>query len=131
MNNKKNFGKGFGKGQTDNPVNLVEQFNKRMEECGQDYGLYQRKYNRHTLRISLTNEQTGREEWGDSEVTFYNEDNAINHLGFLGDFLEFMTKEENRSWGLGYQDEGLVKRYTDFITEKVLPYSQKNKSEIA
>jgi hypothetical protein len=94
-----------------------------MEECGQDYGLYQRKYNRHTLRISLTNEQTGREEWGDSEVTFYNEDNAINHLGFLGDLLEFMTKEENRSWGMGMQDEGLVKRYTDFITERVLPHS--------
>ena len=64
-------------------------------------------------------------------MTFYNEDNAINHLGFLGDFLEFMTKEENRNWGLGLQDEGLVKRYTDFITEKVLPYSQKNKSETA
>ena len=123
MNNKKNFGKGFGKGQTVNPVNLVEQFNKRMEECGQDYGLYQRKYNRHTLRISLTNEQTGREEWGDYEVTFYNEDNAINHLGFLGDFLEFMTKEENRDWGLGMQDKELVKRYTAFITEKVLPHS--------
>jgi len=55
----------------------------------------------------------------------------MNHLGFLGDLLEFMTKEENRNWGLGLQDEGLVKRYTDFITEKVLPYSQKNKSEIA
>ena len=123
MNNKKNFGKGFGNGQTVNPVNLVEQFNKRMEECGQDYGLYQRKYNRHTLRISLTNEQTGREEWGDSEVTFYNEDNAINHLGFLGDFLEFMTKEENRNWGLGMQDKGLVKRYTDWITDRVLPHS--------
>ena len=34
-----------------------------------------------------------------------------------------MTKEENRNWGLGMQDEGLVKRYTDFITERVLPHS--------
>ena len=29
-------------------------------------------------------------------MTFFNEDNAINHLGLLGDFLEFVTKEENR-----------------------------------
>ena len=25
--------------------------------------------------------------------------------------------------GMGMQDEGLVKRYTDFITERVLPHS--------
>ena len=127
--NKSN-NKGFAKCQPeDHP--LAKQFNDRMEKCGGDFKEYNRRYNRHTIRISLTNEQNGREEWGDYEVTFFNEDNAINHLGFLGDLLEFMTKEENRNWGLGLQDEGLVKRYTDFITEKVLPYSQKNKSETA
>ena len=127
--NKSN-NKGFAKCQPeDHP--LAQQYNKRMEECGGDFLEYQRRYNRHTLRISLTDEQVGKELWGDYEVTFFNEDNAINHLGFLGDLLEFMTKEENRNWGLGLQDEGLVKRYTDFITEKVLPHSQKNKSEIA
>ena len=34
-----------------------------------------------------------------------------------------MTKEENRNWGLGMQDKGLVKRYTDWITDRVLPHS--------
>ena len=123
----KNSNKGFGKVQPeDHPI--AKQFNERMEECGGDYQVYQRRYNRHTLRISLTNEQSGREEWGDHECTFFNEDNAINHLGLLGDFLEFATKEENRNWGLGFQDKGLVKRYTDWITEKVLPHSQKTKT---
>ena len=123
----KNSNKGFQKAQPeDHPI--VKQYNERMEECGGDYQEYQRRYNRHTIRISLTNEQTGREEWGDYGMTFFNEDNAINHLGLLGDFLEFVTKKENRNWGLSLQDEGLVKRYTDWITEKVLPYSEKTKT---
>ena len=123
----KNSNKGFGKVQPeDHP--FAKQFNERMEECGGDYQIYQRRYNRHTIRISLTNEQTGREEWGDHGITFFNEDNAINHLGLLGDFLEFVTKEENRNWGLGFQDKGLVGRYTDWITEKVLPPNKRVKT---
>ena len=83
----------------------------------------------HTIRISLTNERNGREEWGDYGMTFYNEDNAINHLNLLGRFLEFACEKENRAWGLGYQDEGLVKRYTDWITDRVLPSYLRKKEE--
>ena len=126
----KKSNKGFAKCQPeDHPI--AKQFNDRMEKCGGDFQEYNRRYNRHTIRISLTNEQTGEEEWGDYGMTFFNEDNAINHLGLLGDFLEFVTKEENRNWGLGFQDKGLVKRYTDWITDKVLPYSEKKKTQTA
>ena len=79
----------------------------------------------HTIRVSLTNEENGREEWGDYGMTFFNEDNAINHLNLLGKFLEFACEEENTSWGLGYQDEGLVERYANWITKKVSPPSFK------
>ena len=105
MNNKKNIQKNFIKG-------FAQSQNKG-----------------HTIRISLTNERNGREEWGDYGMTFYNEDNAINHLNLLGRFLEFACEKENRAWGLGYQDEGLVKRYTDWITDRVLPSYLRKKEE--
>ena len=93
---------------------------KRMEECGNDYLEYARKYNRHTLKISLTNEQIGKEIWEGSEITFFNEDNAISHLGFLTDLLEELLKEENRDWGRRSSNEALVKRLTDFVRERAI-----------
>ena len=56
-------------------------YNERMEECGGDYLEYAKKYNRHTLKITLLNEQVGEALWGDTETTFYNEDNAIVLIG--------------------------------------------------
>ena len=117
--NKSN-NKGFAKCQPeDHP--LAQQYNKRMEECGGDFLEYQRRYNRHTLRISLTDEQVGKELWGDKEITFYNEDNAIGHLSFLSDLLDLLVQEENRWWGCGMSDDALVERITSFVKERVSP----------
>ena len=107
-------------------------FKQRMEECGNDYLEYVRKYNRHTLKISLTNEQIGEEIWEGSEITFFNEDNAISHLGFLTDLLEELLKEENRDWGRRSSNEALVERLTNFVREKVSPPNgHKSITEIA
>ena len=107
-------------------------FKQRMEECGNDYLEYVRKYNRHTLKISLTNEQIGEEIWEGSEITFFNEDNAISHLGFLNELLEELSKEENRDWGTGCSNEALVERLTNFVREKVSPPNgHKSITEIA
>ena len=95
-------------------------FKQRIEECGNDYLEYVRKYNRHTLKISLTNEQIGEEIWEGSEITFFNEDNAISHLGFLTEFLEELLKEENRDWGRRSSNEALVKRLTDFVRDRAI-----------
>ena len=73
------------------------------------------------MRISLTDEQVGKELWGDKEITFYNEDNAISHLGLLSDFLDLLVQEENRWWGCGMSDDALVERITSFVRERVSP----------
>ena len=70
---------------------LQKQLDKRMEECGGDLKTYMERYNRHTLRISLVDEQVGEELWGDKSITFFNEDNAISHMGFLSDLLDLLT----------------------------------------
>ena len=80
---------------------------------------YMRRYNRHSLKISLTDEQVGKELWGDKEITFFNEDNAINHLSFLSDFLDLLVQEENRYWGCGMSDDALVERITSFVRDRV------------
>ena len=52
---------------------------------------------------------------------FINEDNSINHMSFLSDFLELLTQEENRFWGTGRSDKKLVERITSFVEERVSP----------
>ena len=94
---------------------------KRMEVCGGDFHEYIERYNRHTLQVSLTDEQLNKQLWEGTEITFYNEDNAINHLGFVNDFLELLTKEENRWWGTGMADEELVERIISFVRKRVSP----------
>lgn len=91
-----------------NLQDLQAQYNKRMEECGGDIREYQRRYNRHTLKLTLLNEQSGEEEWGDYSITFYNEDNAINHLSVVGEFMELLAREENRSWGFYHTEQKVV-----------------------
>ena len=95
-------------------------YKERMEECGGDYLEYARKYNRHTLKITLLNEQVGEELWGDTETTFFNEDNAISHLSIVSDFLELLTKEENRGWGFAHTEEELVDRIINPIKDRLL-----------
>ena len=113
--------KGFGESNQKDIHFLQKQLDKRMEECGGDLMTYMERYNRHTLRISLTDEQVGRELWGDKSVTFFNEDNSISHMGFLSDLLDLLTQKENRMWGTGRSNKELVDRITSFVKERVSP----------
>jgi hypothetical protein len=80
--------------------------------------LHYRK-NQHTLKLTLTDEQTGEEYWGDYEITFYNEDNAISHLNIVGDFMGLLAKEENRKWGFYHTTEEIVNNIIDPIKKKL------------
>ena len=113
--------KGFGESNQKDIHFLQKQLDKRMEECGGDLMTYMERYNRHTLRISLTDEQVGRELWGDKSVTFFNEDNSLSHMGFLSDLLDLLTQKENRMWGTGRSNKELVDRITSFVKERVSP----------
>lgn len=120
--------KGFGEKTNPKLEEQTEKLKMKMEECGGDFMEYMRRNNRHTLRISLTDEQVGKELWGDKEITFFNEDNAISHLGFLSDFLDELLKEENNSWGTGLSNDALVERLTNFVRERVAsPIPKKKK----
>ena len=113
--------KGFGESNQKDIHFLQKQLDKRMEECGGDLMTYMERYNRHTLRISLTDEQVGRELWGDKSVTFFNEDNSLSHMGFLSDLLDLLTQKENRMWGTGRSNKELVERITSFVRDRVSP----------
>ena len=119
--------KGFGEKTNPKLEEQTEKLKMKMEECGGDFMEYMRRNNRHTLRISLTDEQVGKELWGDKEITFFNEDNAISHLSFLSDFLDELLKEENNSWGTGLSNDALVERLTNFVKERVAPPTPKEK----
>lgn len=99
---------------------LQEQLNQRMEECGGDFLEYLKKYNRHTLKLSLLNEQTGEEEWGEHFITFYNEDNAISHFSIVGKFIQLLTEEENRSWGYSSTDKEVVDNIINPIKDMLM-----------
>ena len=116
----KNEEKGFSKNQPEDN-SLIEEMNRRIEIANGDPMEYIQRFNRHTLNVSLTDEQANKQRWEGVEITFYNEDNAINHLSFVGDFLEVLTKEENRMWGTGMADEALVERLTSFVRKRVSP----------
>ena len=116
----KNEEKGFSKNQPEDN-SLIEEMNRRIEIANGDPMEYITRFNRHTLNVSLTDEQANKQLWEGVEITFYNEDNAINHLSFVGDFLEVLTKEENRMWGTGTADEALVERLTSFVRKRVSP----------
>ena len=88
---------------------MNELIQKRLEECGGDFLKYVEKYNRHTLKITLTNEQTDTEVVA-SEITFFNQDNAFSHLGCLVKFLDLLTDEENKDWGYTHTSEELALR---------------------
>ena len=118
---KKGFGETIKRIYKKEEINHQELFNKRMEECGNDYLKYIEKYNRHTLTISLVNEQTGESFIEDKSITFFNEDNSISHMNFLSEFFELLTDEENRFWGTGRSDKKLVERITNFVKKRVSP----------
>ena len=60
----------------------------------------------YTVEVSLLNEQTYKKEWGGKTITFYNEDNAIAHLGILERFFELLL--ENKDWGREWISEEVV-----------------------
>ena len=120
--------KGFGKElpvfkriTKDEQQNHQELFEERMKECGNDYLKYIEKYNRHTLTISLVDEQIGESFWKPRSVTFFNEDNSISHMSFLSDLLDLLTQKENRMWGTGRSNKELVERITSFVKDRVSP----------
>ena len=82
-----------------------------------DYIEYVKRNNRHTLKVSLLNEQVGEELWEGKEITFFNEDNAISHKSIIETFLTLLTREENRGWGYKHTDEELVERIINPIKQ--------------
>ena len=112
--------KGFGENAPELDP-LHKQFTERMEECGGNAVEYMRRYNRHRLKISITDEQVGKELWGNKSIEFFNEDNAINHMTFLSDLLDLLVQEENRMWGMSFADDALVERITSFVKKRVSP----------
>ena len=97
-----------------------EILNERLEECGGDWLEYLKKYNQHTLKLTLTDNQINEELWGDHEITFYNEDNAISHLGIVGEFMELLTKEENRTWGFTHAKQEVVDNILNPIKDRLM-----------
>lgn len=95
----------------------------RMEECG-TYQEYCRKYNRHTLRISLFDEQLNEEVFEGKAITFFNEDNAIAHLSLLCDLFSLLTREENKSWGYKHTSQDVVDRILNPIRDKLFGVSE-------
>ena len=67
---------------------------------------YEQNPSKYTIEVSLLNEQTGNKEWGGKTVTFYNEDNAISHLGLLESFFELLL--ENKDWGYEWTSEEVL-----------------------
>tara|TARA_B100001250_G_C19775440_1_gene779304 strand:+ start:1346 stop:1675 length:330 start_codon:yes stop_codon:yes gene_type:complete len=84
-----------------------------------DYVDYLKKHNRHTLKISLLNEQTDEEEWVGKSITFCNEDNALSHLDLLVTFYDLIMQEENRGWGYKHTSQELVERIINPIKAKL------------
>ena len=92
---------------------------RQHEECGGDYITWARKYNRHTLKVCLINEQTGKESWcSGEEITFFNEDNAISHLGVVGEFLLLLAK--NKDWGYKHTKQEVVDNILNPIKDRLV-----------
>ena len=104
--------------------NDLEAMNKllkeRLEECGGDYVKYLMKYNRHTLKVTLTDEQSGREVVG-SEITFCNQDNALSHLSCVCEFFDLLTEEGNQDWGYSQTSDELVNRILTPMRQRLQP----------
>ena len=98
----KNEEKGFSKNQPEDN-SLIEEMNRRIEIANGDPMEYITRFNRHTLNVSLTDEQANKQRWEGVEITFYNEDNAINHLSFVGASSKFSQKKKTECGELEWQ----------------------------
>ena len=100
---------------------------KEHNDSGKDFIEYLKKHNRHTLKISLLNEQSGQEEWKGKTITFYNEDNAISHLGLLEKFFELLL--ENKDWGFNHTPDEVVENILNPLKERIQPPSKEKVKE--
>jgi hypothetical protein len=91
---------------------------KQMEECGNDSSKWMEKYNRHTLKVSLLNEQCNKELWAGEEITFFNEDNAISHLSVVGEFLTLLAN--NTGWGYKHTSEETIDAILNPIRDRLM-----------
>ena len=88
-----------------------------------DYLEWCTEHNKHTLTISLVDEQRPLEYqyFDPKQITFFNQDNSISHLAILEDFLDLLTQDENKGWGIKSQtNEELVDRILDPIRDRLL-----------
>ena len=97
----------------------LAELRRQHEECGGDYLTWAKKYNRHTLKVCLINEQTGEESWCSGEaITFINEDNAISHLNVVGEFLLLLAK--NKKWGYKQTTQEVVDNILNPIKDRLV-----------
>ena len=97
----------------------LAELRRQHEECGGDYLTWAKKYNRHTLKVCLINEQTGEESWCSGEaITFINEDNAISHLNVVGEFLLLLAK--NKKWGYKQTSQEVVDNILNPIKDRLV-----------
>ena len=82
---------------------------------------------KYTIEVSLLNEQTGNKEWGGKTITFYNEDNAISHLGLLEKFFELLL--ENKDWGFNHTPDEVVENILNPLKERIQPPSKEKVKE--
>ena len=99
---------------------IAAKHKKDLEDCGGDYLTYLRKHNRHTLKVSLLNEQCNEELWEGNSITFFNEDNAISHLSVVSELLDLLTREENKSWGYKTTPQEVVDRIINPIKDRLV-----------
>ena len=100
---------------------IGKQYAKRMEECNGDYLTYLKKYNRHTLEFTYTNEQLPKRKGKKvlSSYTFYNEDNCFSHISLIKEFIELVMREENKRWGYKHTDQELIDRIINPIKDRL------------
>ena len=97
----------------------LAELRRHHEECAGDYLTWAKKYNRHTLKVCLINEQTGEESWCSGEaITFINEDNAISHLNVVGEFLLLLAK--NKKWGYKQTSQEVVDNILNPIKDRLV-----------
>ncbi len=80
------------------------------------------KDKRYTIKMSLNIEETN-DTCGEKNITFYNEDNALDHIIILGEFFDLLL--ENKSWGTTGSNDELVERILKPIREKIEPPKKK------
>ena len=100
---------------------IAKQHERRMKECNGDLMTYLKKYNRHTIELTYTNEQLPKKEGKKvlNSYTFYNEDNCISHMCLIEEFISLVMKEENKRWGYKETDQELIDRIINPIKDRL------------